>query len=94
MTKSPLAFAAEALAIARAVLPDYSSKYRRRTYTQPQLFAVLALKTFLRTDCRGVQAQLADWSDLRSALGLSRAPDYSTLQKFLTRLKKGTSTPG
>jgi hypothetical protein len=93
MTKSPLAFAREALAAARAVLPAYSSKYSRKTFTQHQLFAALALKTFLKTDYRGVQAQLADWSDLRDALGLTAVPDYSTLHKFLARLKKSTSTP-
>jgi hypothetical protein len=92
MTKSPLAFAREALDAARVTLPAYSSKYSRKDFTQHQLFATLALKTFLKTDYRGIQAQLADWSDLRDALGLSKVPDYSTLQKFLKRLKKSTST--
>jgi hypothetical protein len=92
MTKSPLAFAREALAAAREALPAYSSRYSRKDFTQHQLFAALALKTFLKTDYRGVQAQRADWSDLRAALGLAKVPDYSTLQKFLTRLKKSPST--
>src|SRR5215211_2287046 len=92
MTKSPRAVAREALRVAQEALPAYSSKYSRKDFTQHQLFATLALKTFLRTDYRGVQAQLADWSDLRNALGLSKVPDYSTLQKFLARLKKSTST--
>jgi|SRR5579883_1404791 len=90
-TRSPLAFAREALAVAQGVLPAYSSKYSRKDFTQPQLFAALALKTFLKTDYRGLQAHLADWSDLRAALGLAKVPDYSTLQKFSTRLKKSTS---
>ena len=93
MTKSPLAFAREALEAARAALPAYSSKYSRKDFTQHQLFAVLALMTFLRTDYRGIEAQLGEWSDLRDALGLVKVPDYSTLQKFLARLKKSTPTP-
>jgi transposase len=88
MTKSPLAFAREALEAARVALPPYSSKYSRKDFTQHQLFAVLALMIFLKTDYRGIEVQLSEWSDLRDVLGLSKAPDYSTLQKFLTRLKK------
>jgi hypothetical protein len=91
MTQSPLAFAKEALAVARVSLPAYSSKYSRKDFTQHQLFAILALKCFLKTNYRGIQAMLADWSDLRDALGLRKVPDYSTLHKMLTRLKKNNS---
>jgi hypothetical protein len=54
MTKSPRAVAREALRLAQQTLPAYSSKYSRQDFTQHQLFAVLALKTFLKTDYRGV----------------------------------------
>jgi transposase len=43
------------------------------------LFAILVLKYFLKTDFRGVVAFLADWPDLRRALGLKNVPHYSTL---------------
>jgi hypothetical protein len=91
MTKSPLALAREALAVAAEVLPAYSSKYSRRDFTQHQLFALLALRAFLRTDYRGLEELLHDWSDLRQALGLAKVPDHSTLQKAAGRLleKKG-----
>lgn len=92
-TASPLAFAREALAAAQASLPAYSSKYSRKDFTLPQLVAVLAVKQFLGADYRGVEAYLADWSDLRAALGLATVPDHSTLQKAHARLKKSTSTP-
>ncbi len=49
-----------ALATARRALPAYSHVYTPKTFTQHQLFACLALKNFLRTDYRGVVAQLAD----------------------------------
>ena len=60
MTKSPRAVAREALRLAQDALPAYSSKYSRKDFTQHQLFAVLALKTFLKTDYRGVAQLLAD----------------------------------
>ncbi len=66
-------------AVGRAGLPDYGSRYSRRDYTQPQLFALLVLRQFLRTDHRGVVALVAEWSELRRVLGLTRVPHYSTL---------------
>lgn len=86
MTKSPRAVAREALRLARGSLPAYASKYSRKDYTQHQLFALLALKTFFKTDYRGIQAHLADHSDLRQALGLAQVPHYTTLQKASRRL--------
>jgi hypothetical protein len=74
MTKSPRRVAREALAVARAALPAYSCPTSRKDFTQAQLFAVLALKTFLRTDYRGVVAFLADFPELRADLGLARVP--------------------
>lgn len=92
MTKSALAVARQALDAARAVLPAYSSKFSKRTYTQHQLVAALAVRQFLRTDYRGIEQHLRDWSDLRAALGLGdHVPDHSTLQRAADRLleKKG-----
>jgi len=88
MTKSPRAVAREALRLAQESLPAYSSKYSRKDFTQHQLFAVLALKTFLKTDYRGVVQHLADFSELRDDLGLSRVPDHSTLCYAAKRLLK------
>ena len=79
LTKSPLAFARTALAAAKIELPPYSNSKSPHKFTQHQLFAILALKDFLRTDYRGVIRYLAEWSDLRQALGLERLPHYSTL---------------
>jgi hypothetical protein len=93
MTKSPRAVVREALRLAREALPAYSSKYSRKDFTQHQLFALLALKTFLRTDYRGVVAVLDDFAELRSDLGLSKVPDQSTLCYAKKRLlKKGSSS--
>ena len=92
MTKSPRAVAREALRLAQEALPAYSSRFSRKDFTQHQLFAVLALKTFLKTDYRGVVAFLRDFAELRDELGLAKVPDHSTLCYAEQRLlKKGRS---
>jgi len=93
MTKSPRAVAREALRLAQESLPPYSAVRSRKDYTQHQLFAILALKTFLRTDYRGVTQVLADFAELRGDLGLAKVPHYSTLSYAEQRLlKKGSSS--
>jgi hypothetical protein len=92
MTKSPRRIAREALALAQEALPAYACRTSRKDFTQHQLFAVLALKTFLKTDYRGVVQHLADFAELRQDLGLSKVPDHSTLCYAAGRLKKGSSS--
>ena len=87
LSKSPLAVAKEALQVAD-VLPSFSDKHSPRRFTQQQLFAILALKQFFRTDYRGIVALLADHSDLRKTLKLSRLPHFSTLQVASRRFEQ------
>ena len=90
MTKSPRRVAREALQLAREALPAYSNPTSRHDFTQAQLFAILALKTFLKTDYRGGGAFLDDFPGLRQDLGLAKVPHYSTLCYAEQRLlKKG-----
>ena len=92
MTKSPRAVAQEALRLAQDALPPYSAAKSRKDFTQHQLFAVLALKTFFKTDYRGIAQLLTDLGDLRADLGLTKVPHYSTLCYAAARLlKKGRS---
>jgi hypothetical protein len=94
MTKSPRAVAREALELARQSLPAYTSARSRKDFTSHQLFAVLALKTFLKTDYRGVVQFLHDFAELRDDLGLKKVPNFSTLCYAEGRLlKKGRSSP-
>jgi Transposase domain (DUF772) len=79
MTKSAIALAREALGAGREALPAYSSPYSRRDFSLPQLFAILVLRKFFKTDYRGIVAMLAEWSDLRRTLGLGKVPNFSTL---------------
>jgi len=90
MTKSPVALAREALAVGQAALPPYASRFSKKTYTQPQLFAILALRQFFKTDYRGVVQMLRDFSDLRKTLRLKAVPHYSTLCYAERRLLKKT----
>ncbi len=93
MTKSPVALGKEALAVAQEALPAYSSPFSPKVFTQHQLFAILVLRQFFRTDYRGIIQLLVDLGDLRSALGLQKVPHYSTLCYAEQRLlKKGLST--
>jgi hypothetical protein len=93
MTKSPRAVAREALRLAQEALPAYSSKFSRKDYTQHQLFALLTLKTFFKTDYRGLTQMLLDFAELRDELGLPGVPHYSTLCYAAKRLlKRGSSS--
>jgi len=93
MTRSPAALARTALRLARRALPLYSSERSRHDFTQHQLFAILMLRRFFKTDYRGITALLEDLSDLRQILGLNKVPHYSTLCYAEGRLvKKGLLT--
>jgi hypothetical protein len=89
MTKSPMALAHEALAVGQAGLPPYGSRRSRHDFTLPQLFAVLVLRQFFRTDYRGMVQLLEDFPALQGALSLKKVPHFTTLQKAHQRLQKG-----
>jgi hypothetical protein len=93
-------FARVALEVAEAVLPDYRtsrcsyvsqgtascSKFSKHTFTQLRLLAVLCLMRYEDWTLRKTEVQLAEHGELRSALGLRRVPDHTTLYRFLGRL--------
>src|SRR5258708_36383921 len=86
LSKSPVYVAREALTIGCKALRPYAHKFSPKLYTQPQLFACLVLKTFFKTDYRGVCVYLQDLTDLRRALDLRGVPHFTTLQKASVRL--------
>jgi Transposase DDE domain len=86
LTKSPRQLVRCALAAGQRALRCYAHKYSPKKYTQPQLFACLALKTFFRTDYRGITVLLEDLPDLARAVGLRHLPHWTTLQKASRRL--------
>lgn len=93
-TKSPLSLVRLALLVGREGLDPYSARRSRHDFTQPQLFAILVLRRFLRMDFRGICQALSDWSDLRAALTLRKVPHWTTLQKAEARLVKRGLTTG
>lgn len=93
MTKSPVALAQEALGVAQEALAPYSSPRSRHDFTQAQLFSILVLREFFKTDYRGIVQLLDDFSDLRTVLGLKKVPHFTTLQKAQQRLEKRGLSP-
>lgn len=92
-TRSPVALVRKALAVSSRAMPAYASRYSKRDFTQHQLFAVLVLEQFFRTDDRGMVTLLADLPDLRRELGLKKVPHHTTLFHARRRLAgKGAST--
>src|SRR5262249_15531904 len=86
LSKSPLRVAREALATAQRSLPYYRHRFRPDVYSQPQLFTCLVLKTFFKTDYRGIVAILEDMPELCALLELKAVPHFTTLQKASQRL--------
>jgi Transposase DDE domain/Transposase domain (DUF772) len=83
-------FAKTALAVMQEVLPAYSGKYSKHTFTQPQLMTILCLMRFEDWTFREAEVRLAEHSDLRRALGLGRVPDHTTLYRFMRRVTDET----
>jgi len=88
MTKSPIALARMALKLGQDALPARSHRFSNKVYTQPQLFAVLVLRQFFKTDYRGITQLLHDLPDLCRVLKLKKIPHYTTLQKAHARMLK------
>jgi hypothetical protein len=80
-----LVFARLALAVAERVVPDRASRFAPRRYRQPQLLACILVKEHLCLDYRTAEELIAASDGLRSALGLPRVPDHSTLWWFARR---------
>jgi Transposase DDE domain len=75
-----------AYAVACHSLPLYSSRFSRKDFTLPQLFACLAVKEMLKRSYRGAEALLKDSRDWLSDVGMDHAPDHNTIwraEKFL-----------
>ena len=64
LSKSPLHVAREAFWTAQRILPYYAHRFSPHRYSQPQLFTCLVLKTFFKTDYRGIVAILDDMPEL------------------------------
>lgn len=79
-------FAHVAHEVAEAVLPSYRSKYSKHLFTQPALLAILCLMRYKNWTFREAEVRLGEIQELCAALGLERAPEDTTLYRFLRRL--------
>lgn len=68
-----------AYCLASRSLPDHTSKFSRKDFTLPRLFACLAVKEMLKRSYRQAEALLKDCPDWLADIGLERAPDHNTL---------------
>ena len=81
-----LKFTRICLGLATQQVPPYSSKFSKRTFTQPQLITLYCLKLKLRATYRELLDQLQEMPRLQEALGLKRLPHFTTVQKAFQRL--------
>jgi hypothetical protein len=92
--KSPLKVIRSAHQLGGQLFDDRSHKFSPSVFTLPQLFACLVLREHQKKSYRGIEALLADSSDLRNAIDLTRTPDHNTLCrafKYLVKSKKMNS---
>jgi len=85
-TKSPLRVLQVAFWIGKQSLRPYSNRFSPKKFTQPQLFACLVLKEFLKLDYRGLEGLLKDAAELCASIGLRVVPHFTTFQKAARRL--------
>ena len=86
--KSPRKVLNAAYALATACLKEHQSKFSRKDFTDPQLFACLILREHQKKSYRGVVALLADCPAWRADIGMKKTPSCYTLNRAFFRLVK------
>jgi len=87
-SKSPRKVLKLAHELAREVLPPYASRFSRKDFTRPQLFACLVLREHQRKSFRGIEALLVDSPQWLADIDLSKAPDHNTLNRAFENFMK------
>jgi len=87
LSRSPRSVARVALHVGKTSLPLYSSRFSRHDFRLAQLFALLVLRLFHKTDYRGLEQLLRDYTEIQDWLELSRVPDHTTLWRAEQRLR-------
>src|SRR5215218_9962882 len=77
--KSPRKVMRSAFYLARGTLPNHKSKFSRKDFTLPQLFACLVVREHQRQTYRGVEALLRDAEHWCREIGMKKVPDHNTL---------------
>ena len=66
-------------------LAPYSSAKSRKDFTQAQLLTCLVLRAITKNNYRGICELLLLSPALREAIGLTKVPHWTTLQKFMAK---------
>jgi transposase len=83
-----ISFIKHAFAIVQSSrITPYSCKYSRRDFTQHQLLTLLLFKEYRKEDYRTIVCNLEEMDRIQDALGLTSIPHFTTLQKFVGRIK-------
>ena len=77
-----------AYGLATACLKEHRSKYSRKDFTAPQLFACLVLREHQKKSYRGLVALLKDCPHWCADIGLKKVPDHNTLCRAHKELVK------
>jgi transposase len=81
-------FIQTALSVVKSThLNPYSSKYSKKTYTQHQLLVLVLFKDYRNQHYREFIEDVGDMERIQELLVLSTVPHFTTLQKFLCRIK-------
>jgi hypothetical protein len=86
--KSPWKVIQAAHRLASSHLPTYSDTFSRHDFTLPQLFACLVIREHQKKSYRGVEALLRDSPQWLASIGMSHAPDHTTLCRAYNHLIK------
>ena len=73
---------------AKLTFKKYSSQYSKQKYTQSQLFAILAYKTYNKYDYMNTIKNLKISTKLQKALKLKTITHYTTIQKILQKITR------
>jgi len=68
-------------------LKSYSCKFPKKIYTQQQLLVLVLFKDYRNQHYREFIEDIGDMEGVQENLDLSAVPHFTTLQKFLCRIK-------
>jgi hypothetical protein len=85
--KSPRKVMLVAFHLAKGCLPNHRSKFSRKDFTLPQLFACLVVREHQNRSYRGVEALLRDSRHWCKQIGMRRVPDHNTLCRAARTLR-------
>src|ERR1700685_2070240 len=77
--KSPRKVMCVAYHLAQRCLPDHRSKFSRKDFTLPQLFACLVVREQQNKTYRGIEALLRDSDIWCKQVGMQPVPNHNTL---------------